>query len=143
MSISTSTLFVSLGSSLRGLSLSELSFPAGEGGLILNSIIAGASCLQYLSLYAIVGTRRLRVRNLRNLRSLRFLQFPVEDLEITGVPFLENLCMTGAPLGGDFVVSSMPNLRVLTIHRACKLTEQKLDELILNSPFWSHFLWED
>ncbi|CAI0377619.1 unnamed protein product [Linum tenue] len=126
--------FVSIGNPLSVLSLWEVRFPDG-GDRILNSIIAGgASCLWCLHLFHIVGIRRLQVRNLPNLKFLLIAQFPVEDLEITGVPFMEDLHISNAPLGGDFLVSSMPNLKGLSIHRACKLTEQKFDELISNSP---------
>ncbi|CAI0389410.1 unnamed protein product [Linum tenue] len=75
--------FVDLGSSLRHLSLHRVSFLGG--GRIVNSLIAGASLLQTLSLRSIVGIRRLQVRNLPNLNYLWF-EGLVQDLEITGVP---------------------------------------------------------
>ncbi|CAI0377618.1 unnamed protein product [Linum tenue] len=124
--------FSGLGSSLRQLFLTQVSFPAGCQ--ILSSIIAGASLLQELFLCVVPGIWRLQFRNLDNLKVLDIHECPVEYLEITGVHSLETLYITQAPLGGDFVVSSMPNLKSLNIHDASKLTQEKFDELISKSP---------
>ncbi|CAI0542871.1 unnamed protein product, partial [Linum tenue] len=69
------------------------------------------------------------VRNLPSLKSLRFDESPVEDLEITGVDSLEELLIYEAPMGGDFVVSLMPNLKKLVVANGWKV-----DELISKAP---------
>ncbi|CAI0542872.1 unnamed protein product, partial [Linum tenue] len=77
------------------------------------------------------------VRNLPSLKSLRFDESPVEDLEITGVDSLEELLIYEAPMGGDFVVSLMPNLKklvVANVYQACKWAGWKVDELISKAP---------
>ncbi|CAL1414702.1 unnamed protein product [Linum trigynum] len=111
------TQFADLGSSLRELSLSRVTFPHddGDGGRILNSIIAGASLLQRLFLSSIVGIRRVQVGNLPSLKFLLFDQSPVEDLVITAVDSLEELFICDTPMGGDFVVSLMPNPKKLAV----------------------------
>ncbi|CAL1393542.1 unnamed protein product [Linum trigynum] len=117
--------FDCLRGSLRKLRLVNVKFP--DGGRILNSIIAGASLLEELTLF-FQGVQRIQVRDLPNLKHLKL--FPNDPVDFD-IAWPHRSIEDGA-----MAIVLTPDLTSveITTARACAFTNWEVEDLISESP---------
>ncbi|CAL1393546.1 unnamed protein product [Linum trigynum] len=118
--------FDCLRGSLKTLSLMSVKFP--DGGRILNSMIAGASLLEELTVMFFRGVQRVQVRNLPNLKILKLYARDKVDFDIAW-----RHCPSK---DGPMEIVLTPDLTSVEIasSRACLSTKCDVERLISECP---------
>ncbi|CAI0460121.1 unnamed protein product [Linum tenue] len=118
--------FDCLRGSLRKLSLMSVNFP--DGGRILNSMVAGASLLEELTVMFFRGVKRVQVRDLPNLKILKLYTRDKVDFDIAW-PHCPSK-------DGAMAIVLTPDLASVEIAsaRACASAKWDVEDLMWDSP---------